>query len=1337
MDTQTILSIHHNIITQNPRISLSYNDHRSWYLHIKSVQEVDRGWYMCQVNTDPMRSRKGYLQVVVPPSIIDNMTSTDMVVREGSDVSLVCRASGYPEPYVMWRREDGQDFNYNGESVSVVDGETLTITKVSRLHMGAYLCIASNGVPPSISKRIMLMVQFPPMLSIPNQLEGAYIGQDVTLECHTEAYPSSINYWTTDRGDMIISEMEIVGGKYEAFPMDSGYNKFMMLKIRNITKEDFGFYKCIAKNSLGETDGIIKLDAWTYTQVEFNKAQENAITGEAMNYKDFTEYAVKLSSSLMDLGVKRGDTVGVGSEKRVTFVPTALAVVFTGAAYTPYDLKSGRAGLLHKLNLTRPKYFICSPLFWEVYGDILRNLDYIDTFICFDDSKDISLSIKNLILRPNDVTNFEPATVQGQIDTALILYSSGTTGMPKGVQLTHLNCILNSLPKDFEDESLKTAFMFGEWYHNYDTFMTYKFLSAGRKIVYVDTVTPENLMKSIHNCQVNIAMLVPSLVGYLSKAEEVEKYDLKSWGVKGPKIGSVGMASPGIILKVVHPETREVLGPNQRGEICLRGPVFMKGYISIEPSTYLDDQGFFITGDLGYYDEDKYFYIVAPLELETILQLHPGVREAGVVGQPAGDIGELPTAFVVCQRGATVSPQELIDYVSKEVPPYMELRGGVRFVSELPRNPRGKILRRQLREILFALNISTKISIATGERITCVEFIQHTVSLSVALLELGVKKGDIIGIGTALKHKLCLAKPNYFVCSRSFWKMYSDILQSLDFIKTFICFDVIDDIKLSINSLMSRDVNENILIFNECVVVDVETRKVLSKNQTGEICARGPSVMKGYLGIDEKTVFDDDGFFCSGDLGYFDEDDCLYIVGRLKDVFKYKGIQIPPHMKLRGGVQFISELPRNIRASLVMANEEEKPNTVSKSIEDLVHCIYRKCKDESVSGIQIPVELYEERVLNYTNVPRQLLNKILEQKTNFPSFDLFERIIISDNILEMYNKQKSFSFKDIYENIGSQIKVTELSQFCREMALVGYEHVNTLNCGQIVLENPKLAQERLLYLNKIKKLRNVQKPVYYLDERIIDFNQSFKKPWLTDADISKIDGYIFLHIVSKTGFQKGLFCNQPNAEDLIKWISDIVLSTLLPSSVIIMDKSPLHGKTEAEHITRYHSKEDMICVSWVIASEEKTARPDDSVNPHAEHSEYRRLIKAESSSDVGSSVDEKDEKDDKIKKVVKSVGGPVEKAVEKSSDSSSDSSGSGERRKKRAVKFHQSRLFDNVNTLKNENLQLTLDENRALVERLIKYKSKDADKMNEENEHFLKSSPTAFFINTFGRVSFG
>ncbi|PSN55255.1 hypothetical protein C0J52_05832 [Blattella germanica] len=93
------------------------------------------------------------------------------------------------------------------------------------------------------------------MLSIPNQLEGAYLGQDVALECHTEAYPTSINYWTTERGDMIVS-----GDKYEAVSMDNGYNKYMMLKIRSAAKSDFGSYKCVAKNSLGETDGVIKLD---------------------------------------------------------------------------------------------------------------------------------------------------------------------------------------------------------------------------------------------------------------------------------------------------------------------------------------------------------------------------------------------------------------------------------------------------------------------------------------------------------------------------------------------------------------------------------------------------------------------------------------------------------------------------------------------------------------------------------------------------------------------------------------------------------------------------------------------------------------------------------------------------------------------------------------------------------------------------------------------------------------------------------------------------------------------------------------------------------------------
>ncbi|KAL9707704.1 hypothetical protein quinque_011222 [Culex quinquefasciatus] len=202
----------------------------------------------------------GWYKHDVPPAIVESMTSNDMVVREGTNVSLTCKAKGFPEPYVMWRREDGDEMAIGGENVNVVDGEMLYITKVSRLHMAAYLCVASNGVPPSISKRVQLRVQFPPMLSIPNQLEGAYVGQDVILECHTEAYPASINYWTTERGDMIISDTSRTGDKFETMSQNTGYTKYMQLKIRSVGPADFGSYRCVAKNSLGETDGLIKLD---------------------------------------------------------------------------------------------------------------------------------------------------------------------------------------------------------------------------------------------------------------------------------------------------------------------------------------------------------------------------------------------------------------------------------------------------------------------------------------------------------------------------------------------------------------------------------------------------------------------------------------------------------------------------------------------------------------------------------------------------------------------------------------------------------------------------------------------------------------------------------------------------------------------------------------------------------------------------------------------------------------------------------------------------------------------------------------------------------------------
>ncbi|XP_052837828.1 neurotrimin isoform X3 [Drosophila gunungcola] len=201
VDTQTILTIQNHVITKNHRMSITHAEKRAWILRIRDVKESDKGWYMCQINTDPMKSQVGYLDVVAVA------------------------------------------FN----------GSFLTIAKVNRLNMGAYLCIASNGIPPTVSKRVMLIVHFPPMIWIQNQLVGAALTQNITLECQSEAYPKSINYWM--KNDTII----VPGERFVPETFESGYKITMRLTIFEVDIQDFGAYRCVAKNSLGDTDGAIKL----------------------------------------------------------------------------------------------------------------------------------------------------------------------------------------------------------------------------------------------------------------------------------------------------------------------------------------------------------------------------------------------------------------------------------------------------------------------------------------------------------------------------------------------------------------------------------------------------------------------------------------------------------------------------------------------------------------------------------------------------------------------------------------------------------------------------------------------------------------------------------------------------------------------------------------------------------------------------------------------------------------------------------------------------------------------------------------------------------------------
>ncbi|XP_044756809.1 lachesin-like isoform X2 [Coccinella septempunctata] len=256
VDTQTILTIQGHVITKNHRIGVTHSEQKTWYLHIKEVKESDKGWYMCQINTDPMKSQVGYLDVVVSPDILDTRTSPDLIVDEGSNVSLHCSARGSPEPNITWKREDGQMIPQGPDNyVASATGSPLNISKVKRDHMGPYLCIASNGIPPSISKRIMLIVQFPPTIWIEYQLVGAYENQEVVLECHCEAFPKSINYWTRDRGEIISHS-----NKYVPELIEDGYRTHMKLTLRYLIEpDDYGIYKCVSKNSVGEMEGTINV----------------------------------------------------------------------------------------------------------------------------------------------------------------------------------------------------------------------------------------------------------------------------------------------------------------------------------------------------------------------------------------------------------------------------------------------------------------------------------------------------------------------------------------------------------------------------------------------------------------------------------------------------------------------------------------------------------------------------------------------------------------------------------------------------------------------------------------------------------------------------------------------------------------------------------------------------------------------------------------------------------------------------------------------------------------------------------------------------------------------
>jgi acyl-CoA synthetase (AMP-forming)/AMP-acid ligase II len=341
-------------------------------------------------------------------------------------------------------------------------------------------------------------------------------------------------------------------------------------------------------------------------------------------------------------------------------------------------------------------------------------------------------------------------------DVVALPYSSGTTGLPKGVMLTHRNLVANLVQCDFIDLSVPGDHTIGilPFFHIYGMVVILcAVLRKGATVVTMPQFDLETYLRLTQQYKVAAAYLVPPIALALAKHPMVSQFDLSSlkmvnsgaapmsgelekeldarlgvftkqgYGMtetspvthftpydrKLYKPGSAGLVVPNTECRIVDIESGRELGPNERGELYIRGPQVMKGYLNNAEATAecLDAQGWLRTGDVAYADEDGFFYIVdrlkefikyngyqvAPAELEAVLLTHPKVADAAVIPMADAEAGEVPKAFVVMKE--PVAPQELMEYVAGIVAPYKKVRA-IEFIDKIPKSASGKILRREL-----------------------------------------------------------------------------------------------------------------------------------------------------------------------------------------------------------------------------------------------------------------------------------------------------------------------------------------------------------------------------------------------------------------------------------------------------------------------------------------------------------------------------------------------------------------------------------------------------------------------------------------------------------------
>ncbi|XP_067666511.1 lachesin-like isoform X1 [Haliotis asinina] len=249
---QTVISVKDRRVLTDMRISVERPFVSDWNLHIRNVSVTDSGEYKCQINTDPVRSKRVKLVVQVPPNIIDYSDSDDVKARTGDNVELMCNATGIPTPTITWYRLNVWSTKKK-EKVGH-EGQVLLIRNISRVCADTYECVANNTVPPARTRQIKVTVEYPPEIHLFTTRIGQQLRRETILECRITASPLGVTMWKKN-GEQLHPNF-----KHELDVYNEGPQTITLsLRIVNIQKHDFGEYVCEASNSMGSASEVMEL----------------------------------------------------------------------------------------------------------------------------------------------------------------------------------------------------------------------------------------------------------------------------------------------------------------------------------------------------------------------------------------------------------------------------------------------------------------------------------------------------------------------------------------------------------------------------------------------------------------------------------------------------------------------------------------------------------------------------------------------------------------------------------------------------------------------------------------------------------------------------------------------------------------------------------------------------------------------------------------------------------------------------------------------------------------------------------------------------------------------